>query len=380
MASTPASGAPSGVPPSERLVSLDALRGFDMLWIAGADSLGEALNHFNGGPAGRFMARQLDHVPWAGLHFYDVVFPLFVFLMGVAIPYSLSRMVEVSGRPAAIRRILRRSALLVLLGIFYYGGLAHPFSDIRWLGVLQRFGLCYLGAGILYLYVRPRGLAATCAALLVGYWLLMRFVPVPGVGAGNFEEGKNLSNWIDRMYLPGRKWDGAWDPEGILSTLPAVASCLLGIFAGNCLRDGRLSPARKAAVLAGMGAALLAVGLAWAVPFPVIKKLWTSSFVLVTGGISALALAGFYLVIDVWRIRAWAAPFVWVGANALTVYLLSNIVDFGALARRFTGGTVTAWLDTVRPGLSGVTEALVSIALCFAVAGFLYRRKIFLRL
>jgi len=380
MASTPPPGAPTGVPPSERLVSLDALRGFDMVWIAGADSLGEALNHFNAGPPGRFLARQLDHVPWAGLHFYDAIFPLFVFLMGVAIPYSLTRMVEVSGRPAAVRRVLRRSALLLLLGIFYYGGLAHPFSDIRWLGVLQRFALCYLGAGLLYLYVRPRGLVAACAALLVGYWLLMTFVPVPGVGAGNFEEGKNLANWIDRMYLPGRKWDGGWDPEGYLSTLPAIASCLLGIFAGNCLRDPRLSPHRKAAALAGAGAALVAAGLAWGIPFPIIKKLWTSSFVLVTGGLSALALAGFYLVIDVWRIRAWAAPFVWVGANALTVYLLSNIVDFGALARRFTGGSVTAWLDALRPGLSGVTEALVSIALCFAVAGFLYRRKVFLRL
>jgi len=380
MASSPPSGAPAGVPPSERLASLDALRGFDMLWIAGADSLGDALNHINGGPVARVLARQLDHVPWAGLHFYDLVFPLFVFLMGVAIPFSLTRMVEVSGRPAAVRRILRRAALLFILGVLYYGGLAHPVSDIRWLGVLQRFALCYLGAGLLFLYVKPRGLAATCAALLVGYWALMAFVPVPGVGAGHFEEGRNLANWIDRMYLPGRKWDGGWDPEGILSTLPAIASCLLGIFAGNCLRDPGAAPARRAAVLAALGAALLAAGLAWSVPFPVIKKLWTSSFVLVTGGLSALLLAAFYLVIDVWRVRAWAAPFVWVGANALTVYLLSNVVDFGSLARRFTGGSVTAWLDAVRPGLSGVTEALVSIALCFAVARFLYQRRVFLRL
>src|SRR5271169_1896801 len=216
MASSPPSGAAAGVPPSERLASLDALRGFDMLWIAGADSLGEALKHINGGPVARVLARQLDHVPWAGLHFYDLVFPLFVFLMGVAIPFSLTRMVEVSGRPAALRRILRRAAILFLLGIFYYGGLSHPFSDIRWLGVLQRFALCYLGAGLLFLCAKPRGMAATCAALLVGYWALMTFVPVPGVGAGNFEEGRNLANWIDRMYLPGRKWDGGWDPEGIL--------------------------------------------------------------------------------------------------------------------------------------------------------------------
>lgn len=380
MASIPPSGAASGVPPSERLVSLDALRGFDMLWIAGADSLGDALKHIDGGPVTRVLARQLDHVPWAGLHFYDLVFPLFVFLMGVAIPFSLSRMVEVSGRPAAMRRIFRRAALLFLLGVFYYGGLSHPISDVRWAGVLQRFALCYLGAGLLFLYARPRGLAATCAVLLLGYWALLRFVPVPGIGAGHFEEGQNLANWLDRMYLPGRKWDGDHDPEGILSTLPAIASCLLGILAGNWLRDPRLSPARRAAMLAGAGAGLLVLGLAWGVPFPIVKKLWTSSFVLVAGGISALAMAAFYFVIDVWRIRAWAAPFVWVGANALTVYLLCNVVDFGALANRFVGGNVTSSLDALRPGLSGLTEALFSIFLCFAVARFLYQRKIFLRL
>ncbi|MGA2017201.1 MAG: DUF5009 domain-containing protein [Opitutaceae bacterium] len=380
MASIPPSGAAAGVPPSERLASLDALRGFDMIWIAGADSLGDALNHLGGGPLTRLLARQLDHVPWAGLHFYDLVFPLFVFLMGVAIPFSLSRMVEVSGRPAAVRRIFRRAALLFLLGVFYYGGLSHPFSDIRWLGVLQRFGLCYLGAGLLFLYVRPRGLVAVCVALLVGYWALLTFVPVPGIGAGHFAEGQNLSNWLDRMYLPGRKWDGGWDPEGILSTFPAVASCLLGVFTGNWLRDQRAAPGRRAAMLAAAGAVLLVLGLLWGIQFPVVKKLWTSSFVLAAGGISALAMAAFYLVIDVWRIRAWAAPLTWVGANAITVYLLSNIVDFGSLSRRFVGGNVTSWLDGLRPGLSGLAEALFSILLCFLVARFLYRRKVFIRL
>ncbi len=380
MASTPTPGEAAGVPASERLLSLDALRGFDMVWIAGADSLGRALADIGGGPVTRALAGQLEHVPWAGIHFYDLIFPLFVFLMGVAIPFSLSRQAEVAGRPAAVRRIVRRAVLLVVLGILYYGGLSHPFSDIRWAGVLQRFGLCYLFAGILYLYVRPRGLAATCACLLLAYWALMTFVPVPGIGAGHFEEGRNLANWIDRMYLPGRKYDGDHDPEGYLSTIPAVASCLLGVLGGIWLRASRVSPERRAAVLAAAGAALLVLGLAWGVQFPIVKKIWTSSFVLVTGGISALAMAGFYLVIDVWKVRSWAAPFVWVGSNALTIYLLCNVVDFGALARRFTGGNVTAWLDGVRPGLSGLVEALFSLLLCVAVARFLYRRKVFLRL
>ncbi len=380
MASTPTPGEAAGVPASERLLSLDALRGFDMVWIAGADSLGRALAEIGGGAVTRGLAAQLEHVPWAGIHFYDLIFPVFVFLMGVAIPFSLSRQVRVSGRPAAVGRIVRRAAWLVILGVLYYGGLSHPFSDIRWAGVLQRFGLCYLFAGLLYIYVRPRGLAATCVFLLVAYWALMTFVPVPGIGAGHFEEGHNLANWIDRMYLPGRKYDGDHDPEGLLSTLPAVASCLLGVLAGIWLGDARVASRRRAGLLAAVGAGLLVLGLAWGLQFPVVKKIWTSSFVLVTGGIGALAMAAFYLVIDIWKVRAWAAPFVWVGANALTIYLLCNVVDFGALARRFTGGSVTAWLDAVRPGLSGLVEALFSLLLCIAVARFLYRRKVFLRL
>jgi predicted acyltransferase len=379
MASTPNPGT-AGVPPSERLVSLDALRGFDMMWIAGADSLGQALGRIDGGPVTREAARQLDHVPWAGVHFYDLIFPLFVFLMGVAIPFSLTRMAQVSGRPAAVRRIVRRAAILIALGILYYGGLSHPFSDIRWLGVLQRFGLCYLSAGLLFLYVETRGLVAVCIALLVGYWALMTFVPVPGIGAGHFEEGRNLANWLDRMYLPGRKWDGDHDPEGYLSTLPAIASTLLGVFCGLWLRRPGVPERRRVAVLAIAGTLLLLLGSAWGVQFPVVKKIWTSSFVLVAGGYSALAMAAFYLVIDVWKMRGWAAPFVWVGSNALTVYLLCNVVDFGALARRFTGGNITSWLDALRPGLSSLAEALFSLVLCFAVARFLYRRKIFLRL
>lgn len=351
-----------------------------MLWIAGADGLGYALGRFGGGPVSRALAVQLDHVPWEGIHLYDLVFPLFVFLMGVAIPFSLSRMDERLGRPAALRRIYRRAAILFLLGVFYYGGLSHPFSDIRWAGVLQRFALCYLASGLLFLNFRARELVVACVLLLVGYWALLTFVPVPGVGAGHYAEGQNLTNWLDRMYLPGRKWDGDHDPEGYLSTLPAIASCLLGVLSGIWLRDGRTSPLARGLLLAAAGATLLLTGHLWGMHFPVIKKIWTSSYVLVAGGISALALAAFYLAIDVWRFRAWAAPFVWVGANAITIYILSNIVDFGALSLRFVGGDVGTVLDRFRTGLGGLVAAVFSILLCVAVARFLYRRAIFLRL
>ena len=351
-----------------------------MMWIAGADGLGEALRGFGGGPISRALGRQLDHVPWEGLHLYDLVFPGFVFMMGVAIPFSLTRMLVVQGRRATEHRIYRRAALLFVLGVLYYGGLSHPISDVRWLGVLQRFGLCYLAAGLLFLNFSPRALAGTCVGLLIGYWLLLRFVPVPGFGAGHFAEGQNLTNWLDKVLLPGRKWDGDHDPEGLLSTFPAIGSCLLGILAGSWLQVARNPPVMRAVLLAVAGALVYCLGHLWGLDFPVIKKIWTSSFVLEAGGIAAMALAAFYLVIDVWKIRAWATPFVWVGANALAIYLLCNVVEFGPLARRFVGGSVESSLDGVRVGLGGLVAAVLSLCLCFAVARFLYRRKIFLRL
>src|SRR5258708_6797052 len=275
---------PQAAPSSERLVSLDALRGFDMIWIVGADAVGYGLSHFRGGWIARTLADQFEHVPWEGFHFYDLIFPLFIFMIGVAITFSLNRLQATEGRSAALRRIGRRALLMYALGLFYYGGLANPFSEMRLLGVLQRLALCYFFTSLLYLYFKPRALIAICAGLLVGYWALLTFVPVPGYGAGDYSEGHNLANWIDKRWLPGRKHDGDHDVEGLLSTLPSIASCLLGVFAGLWLRAPSRSGREKAAWLAGVGVALVIAGNLWGLPFPVIKRLWTSSFVLVAGG------------------------------------------------------------------------------------------------
>jgi predicted acyltransferase len=389
MSTTPMSAAGAGpaivtpphrTPPAERLVSLDALRGFDMLWIVGADALGGALAGLKGGPIVHFLAEQMEHVDWEGFHFYDLIFPLFVFMIGVALTFSLDRLVTNEGRTAALRRVFRRGLLLYLLGLVYYGGFMEGYEQIRLLGVLQRLALCYVGASVLYLYLKPRALVVAFAGILVTYWALLMFVPVPGVGAGDFAEGRNLADWIDSRYLPLRKWNGDHDPEGILSTLPALASCLLGVFAGLLLRDRTHPPLRKVALLAAGGVAMLAAGYLWGLQFPIIKRLWTSSYVLVAGGWSALLLAAFYYVIDVRGIRRWATPFIWIGGNALTIYLISNVIDFNALSARFVGGEVAAALDAAWAGLGRLTLALVGIALCVGLCGFLYRRKIFLRL
>ncbi|MFI5336281.1 MAG: acyltransferase family protein [Opitutales bacterium] len=368
------------VPPSPRLVSLDALRGFDMLWIVGADAIGGAFAHLRGGAPVHFLAEQMNHVDWQGFHFYDCIFPLFVFMVGAAVPLSLDKMVAAEGRGAALRRVGRRTLLLYVLGLFYYGGLATPLTELRLLGVLQRLALCYGAASLLYLHFRPRGLVVAIGVLLAGYWALLTFVPVPGFGAGDFAEGHNLTNWIDAHFLPFRKWDGDHDPEGLLSTLPAVASCLLGVLASLWLKHAPRSAAVRGWCLVGAGAVLVGLGHAWGLQFPVIKKIWTSSFVLVAGGWSCVLLGLFYLVIDVWQVRAWAWPFVWIGCNPLTIYLASNIVDFGRLSERFAGGDVASVLNAWWPGLGGLLLALVGAGLCFWLCRYLYERKIFLRL
>jgi len=360
---------------SPRLLSLDVLRGFDMFWIIGAAGLVEGLRNISDSGAIRFVADQLEHRPWEGFHFEDLIFPLFIFIVGISTVFSLTKTIRQSGRNAALRRIFRRAALLYLLGIFYYGGFSTPFRDIRLLGVLQRIALCYLFAALLFCYVRPRGLVAICMILLVGYWALMTFVPVPGVGSANFAEGKNLANYIDQRYLPLRKYDRDHDPEGLLSTLPAIATCLLGVFAGLLLISNRIPSQNRVFCLAAAGVGGVALGWFWGLQFPVIKKIWTSSFVLVAGGYSALLMALFYQVVDVWKYRKWAQPFIWIGENPITIYMAVNLIDFGSIAQRFVGGDINRYC-----GVYGrLVLVAASLILELWILSFLYRRKIFLR-
>jgi predicted acyltransferase len=367
--------------PAARLMSLDALRGFDMLWILGGDSIGHALAHAHTAGGLALLATQLNHVAWEGFRFYDLIFPLFVFIVGVSLVFSLSKLREQEGAAVAVRRIVRRTLLLYLLGVLYYGGWQNGWDSVRWVGVLQRIALCYGAAGLLFLWCRPRTLLLWCAMLLLGYWALMCFVPVPEVGAGNFSEGKNLANWIDAQYLPGRKWDGNHDPEGLLSTLPAIATCLLGVFAGLLLRDSRWSPQEKTGWLLVAGVAGVGLGFLWGLQFPVIKKIWTSSYVLVAGGFSAMLLASFYWLIDVRQWRRWAQPFVWIGLNPITIYLLGNVIAFDDIAARVLGGPVAEFVNTsVAEGWGEVIISAGGILLAVGVCWFLHRRRLYLRL
>jgi predicted acyltransferase len=363
-----------------RITSIDALRGFDMFWIIGADALVQALNRMaKGNPVIGAIATQLDHVPWAGFHFYDLIFPLFVFIVGVSIVFSLGKRSSESSRGEIMLQVLRRAVILYVFGLFTYEGIAQGYAHIRLLGVLQRIAICYFFAAMAFLYLNQRQRVALCAILLVGYWAVMTFVPVPGVGAGNFEEGKNLANYIDREYLPLRKWDGDHDPEGLLSTLPAIASCLLGIFAGTLLRRQDIADQRKVRILLGCGAASVVLGFVWGVQFPVIKKLWTSSFVLVAGGFSAILLGLFYQIIDVSKKQWWATPFLWIGTNAIAVYMLAHCVRLDKMAERLVGGEIQKGLDATLPGAGELLIAFVALLFAVLFCRFLYRRRIFLK-
>jgi predicted acyltransferase len=342
-------------------VSLDALRGLDMAFIIGLGGVFAAIATALGMPE---LAKQFDHVKWEGFHFQDLIFPLFVFISGVSVTFSLSRSVERHGRGGAALRFARRCAILFLIGILMNGGFNKGIDGVRWMGVLQRIALATLAAGLMYLFMDTRDLIAAAGALLAGYWALLTFT-----NGGNFTEGANVVNQFDARWLAGRKYDGAHDPEGILSTFPAIATALLGVLAGLWI-GGVASPWKKVWVLAAAGGALLALGWAWSWQMPVIKKLWTSSFVLVAAGWSALLLALFYWLAEVFAWRAWAAPWVWIGSNSITMYIVANVARPFALAERFTGSLPDTW--------KWVTHA-VAFALLLLLARFLYKRQIFIR-
>lgn len=366
-----------------RMASLDALRGFDMFWIMGADSIGGVAAAMTEGQTGlaRHVAEHLEHVAWEGFRFYDLIFPLFVFMAGMSLVFSLGRTVERHGAGWALGRLVARGVALYVLGVVYYGGVAEGWDQVRWVGVLQRIAISYLGAGLCYLALGWRGCVGALGVLLVGYWAAMMFLPVPGIGAGYLEEGKNLANWIDARWLPGRKWDGDHDPEGLLSSLPAIGTCLLGVLAGCWMRrpaEGRGLGTTTGLLVAGV--VLLGLGWGWAWHFPVIKKLWTSSYVLVAGGWSCLLVAAFHWVVDVRGWSTWCRPFIWVGLNPMAVYLSAQVVNYDSLARRLVGGPVQAALDGWLPHLGAMAVALTGIGLGFVLAWGMDRRRIYLRL
>lgn len=371
---TPAPVGPAQKPP--RLMSLDALRGFDMFLITGGGAFIIALADALGpGPLSQILEKQTTHVGWDGYVAWDLIFPLFVFITGVTMPFSLGRRLEQGvSRFRLFWRVFRRMALLVLLGMLP-GLLSFRFASMRYLSVLGLIGLAYFYAAIIFMNTTWRGQIVWAAGLLIGYWAALFLVPVPGIGPGVITPGGVLNGYVDYYLVPGSLYQGVFDPEGVLSTVSAAALVLIGSLAGQVLRRSDWRPRRQLLILTIAGIALLLVGHLWALHFAIIKAIWSSSFVLVAAGWSMLLLALFYLLIDVWRFQAWAFFFVPIGMNAITIYVLRGYVDFDHTAARVFGG-LAEWLGSP---WNGVVLAAGVLIVQWLLLYFLYRKRVFLR-
>ena len=365
---------------TERLVSLDALRGFDMFWITAGEGLIFSLAAFTGWPFFAWAKTQMQHVPWEGFVFYDMIFPLFLFIAGVSMPFSiLKRKKRGDSLKSIYWHLVKRLLLLLLLGFIYNRLLYFDFQHQRWASVLGRIGLAWFLAAVIVLNTSVRKQIIWLIGILLAYWAVMKLVPVPGFGAGVLTPEGNLGAFIDQKLLPGMFCCYKYgDNEGILSTIPAIATALLGALTGHFLasESPRLNGLKKGLIMLGTGIAFLGVGKLWGLAFPIIKNLWTSSYVLFAGGWSLILLAVFYLVIDVWRIRRWSFPFVVIGLNSITIYMLcAGIINFQSMNKFFFTGVMKLFSEPARPVISSIGILVCEWVLLY----ILYRKKIFLK-
>ena len=358
-------------PAGPRLLSLDAFRGATMALMVLVNNPGDGEHTY--GP--------LQHAHWNGWTLTDTVFPSFLWIVGVAITLSLGKRLS-AGIPRGhlFAQVLRRAAILYVLGLVVY---AYPLnlSTQRWLGVLQRIAICYLVASAIYLTTGVRGQLIWIASLLIVYWLVMKLVPVPGYGAGDLAVGHNLANYIDKAVLGRHNYAGTkeWDPEGIVSTLPAIATTLFGVMAGHLLRiKRRLSERARWLLLAGV--LLIALGQLANIWLPINKKLWTSSFSLFMAGLDFAVFALFLWLVDDRGYQRAVKPLVMIGMNAITIYMISELLDTALSELHWRGALFHAvFAPLASPYNASVLYALAYTLLMWLIAYAMYRRGWFWR-
>ena len=358
----------------ERIQSVDALRGFDMFWIIGGQPFVLALCTLFVNPLPEWFSRQFEHVQWEGFVAWDLIMPLFLFVTGVSMPFSFGkRLLTGQGYAGIYKKIIRRVILLWILGLIAQGNLLdfdlsrlHLYSN-----TLQAIAAGYLISAIVLLHVPKAWHYAVTAALLILFWLLLTFVPVPGVGAGVLEPKANLAMFVDETVL-GRFRDGTtytW----ILSSLGFGGTVMLGVHAGQWLKSDR-SQKQKLLLLLGAGAACLAAGWICSIWLPIIKHIWTSSMVLWAAGWSYLLLAAFYGIIDMLGYRKWAFPLVVIGMNAIAIYMGSHVFEFAVLGNDLVGG-----LAKQAGALGQLISTFAVLALEWGVLYYMYRKNTFIR-
>jgi len=364
--------------PRERLDSLDVFRGLTIAAMILVSTPGTWTAVYT----------PLDHAAWHGWTPTDLVFPFLLFAMGAAVPFALARR---RGTPRRVRQhVIRRAIVLFALGLVLNAIETAPpiaWATFRIPGVLQRIALVYLAVAWLTERASLRTQIAVAVAALAGYWAALSLIPVPGVGTGVLTPSGNLASFIDRAVFGRHLLDPRFDPEGLLSTVPAIVTALCGVFAGDWLKETRQP--HRAVWLWAAGFAAMVAGLAWGAVFPINKNLWTSSFALFSGGIAAQVLAAWYWVVDVQGWRAWSRPFAVYGRNPLAAYFLSvgcdsllthwTTADGASLKSLLYRATFVPWL---RPccGAEGASlgYALAYVVLWGAILGEMYRRRIFI--
>lgn len=362
---------------ARRLASVDSLRGFDMLMISGGGSFFVLLGGKTGLPWVDALAAQFEHPDWNGFTFYDFIFPLFLFIAGVSLSFSLNsaRNKNISNSNL-YKKAGKRLLLLVGLGLLYKNAPVPFFepSQIRFVSVLARIGFAGFITTVLYLNFNPRGRMLWIAGILLAYYAALFLIPTPGYGAADLSFEGNLVGWFDRAFLPGRLLQKTFDELGLLTQFPALCLTMLGAFGGDILRSADRDW-QKIQKLGYLGIGGIALGLLWGLHFPINKHLWTSSFILLTGGMAFLSLGLFYAIIDVWGYRKWAFFFQVIGLNSLTIYLAYRFIDFRNTSRLLFEGI---YRHSAEPWHE-VWQTVGALGLVWIFLYFLYRNRLFLK-
>lgn len=376
----------------QRLLSLDFFRGLTVATMILVN---------NPGDWGHIYA-PLEHAEWNGCTPTDLVFPFFLFIVGVSIAYAMgSKKTDPASHGKTILRAARRMFTLFALGFIlaFFPRNFHDFNFIESLkhvripGVLQRISVVFFISSVIFLKQSEKGIFRTIIIVLVAYWALMMFVPVPGIGEANLEKETNLGAWLDRTLLTeAHLWKSAktWDPEGILSTLPAIGTCLIGVLVGTYLKRKDVEAGTKVAWLFSVGLLCVMAGLLWDLEFPINKSLWTSSYVLYTGGLATIGLAFSYWIIDVNNYSGFTKPFVVYGVNAITVFFLTgltprlfNMIKIGMPDGSELGALSWFYQKFFPPYFSPINAslayAIVFILFWYVILWIMYKKKIIIK-
>lgn len=362
-----------------RLMSLDALRGFDMMFIMGLSGLIVAICHLIPTEFTQAIADSMGHVKWDGLHHHDTIFPLFLFLAGVSFPYSYAKQQSKGMNTKQIYlKIFRRTLMLILLGAVYNGLFKFDFANLRIASVLARIGIAWMFAAILYIHFGVRSRIGIALTLLIGYALLSKYVGAPDVpGADPLSKEGCLVGYIDRCFLPGKLYSKTFDPEGLLSAVPAIVTAMLGMFSGEFIRSTQfnITGSKKALYMFVAAIILGVIAACWNPWLPINKALWSSSFVCAVGSYSLALMALFYYIIDVRKKRSLTLFFRVIGMNSITIYLAQKIVDFGHISDFFLSGLIALAPENI----GAIIDKAGYVMICWLFLYFLYRKNIFLK-